>query len=373
MEEAQDHGTFLYNYGHKEVCPHKSFDKAGKLHSGICEAGFRLHVYKDEIYNMVWDIWVAFDSSQSHKEPQSVFPHMNMKWPPSRDKEHRHLCGMAKDIYGCRILASCHKSLGKEGNPHHSSAVCRHAVRNLAPADIFFRKPNLLLQAPTSARLDDDSPTCLHTRPTVAPLRAPMNVAAQHLLARRAARSHIRIARDPPIFLLPARARPPPLKRAIPARARMAPTIAPVLPAVEHPVALSLALETPLRALPLLLRLPAGAAIHPPDLARRAGSLVASLRAAVSPARQRLGTRLVAGEVLLGAAADVLAGSTEAADGDELGARRAGAGVAEEEAVVAAVPAERATADLAAGVGEDPGIRGRVLDLAAKAEVRSRD
>ena len=100
---------------------------------------------------------------------------------------------------------------------------------------------------------------------------------------------------------------------------------------------------------------------------------MASLRAAVSPARQRLGARLVAGEVLLGAAADVLAGTTEAAGGDELGARRAGAGVAQKEAMVAAVPAERATADLATGVGEDPGIRGRVLDLAAEAEVGSGD
>lgn len=194
-----------------------------------------------------------------------------------------------------------------------------------------------------------------------------MNFAAQHLLARRAACWHICIARHPSIFLLPARARPPPLKRAIPARTRVAPTITLVLPAAEHPIARSLAAETPLRALPLLLRLPAGAAVHPPHPARRAGPLVASLRAAVGPAWQRLRAGLVAGEVLLGAAADVLAGTAEAAGGDELGARRAGAGVAEEEAVVAAVPAERAAADLATGVGEDPGIRGRVLDLAAEA------
>lgn len=29
-----------------------------------------MHVYKDEIYDMVWDIWAAFDSFQSHKEPE---------------------------------------------------------------------------------------------------------------------------------------------------------------------------------------------------------------------------------------------------------------------------------------------------------------
>lgn len=98
---------------------------------------------------------------------------------------------------------------------------------------------------------------------------------------------------------------------------------------------------------------------------------MAFLRAAVGPAGERFWAGGDAGEALLRAAAGVGAGPTEAFCGDELGARGAGARVAEEETAVAAAWDEVTTADLAARMGQDPGVVRWVLELAAEAAVGS--
>lgn len=98
---------------------------------------------------------------------------------------------------------------------------------------------------------------------------------------------------------------------------------------------------------------------------------MAFLRAAVGVARERIWAGGEAGESLLRAAASVCAGPTEASGGNELWAGRAGARVAEKKAAVAAAGDKAAAADLAAGVGEYPGVEWGVLELAAEAAVGS--
>lgn len=79
--------------------------------------------------------------------------------------------------------------------------------------------------------------------------------------------------------------------------------------------------------------------------------------------------------MLVGAAPGLLVGPTEAGSRwYQLGTGRAGAGVAEQEAGVAAScaqvgQAEGAPADLATGMGEEPGIQRGIFKLAAKAAV----
>lgn len=94
---------------------------------------------------------MAFDSFPLHRGPRSLFPHMNMKWSPSKDKEHNHLYGTVKDIYGCYIEASCYRSLGMVGNPHHSNDAYKHGAHNLVPACIFSHKPNFDSKEPLSS------------------------------------------------------------------------------------------------------------------------------------------------------------------------------------------------------------------------------
>lgn len=88
------------------------------------------------------------------------------------------------------------------------------------------------------------------------------------------------------------------------------------------------------------------------------------------PAIQQPHTFLPTREVLVAAAADVPHLPAKASGFDRLRTTRAGAGVAQQQAPMAAIRVQQLLTDLAAGMRQRPRIiRGRVLEPAAEAEV----
>ncbi|GMN41296.1 hypothetical protein TIFTF001_010520 [Ficus carica] len=233
----------------------------------------------------------------------------------------------------------------------------------------------LFLQATTPARLCDDSSASLNAGTTMAPLGASMEATSKRLITSPATQRHLDITSHSVVDSLPARASPLPLKRARTTFPRMTPLLANMPPATKHLLTRILAPEIhTIAAFLFLFRLPALAPIRSPDSARRARPVVANLRAPVCPAIQKLGADIVAREVLEAAPPNILDGSAEAARLHQLRARRTRTGMAEEQAAVAAAVLQWPIADLAAGMGKNPGVvAGRILQFPAEAEVGFRD
>lgn len=209
----------------------------------------------------------------------------------------------------------------------------------------------------------------------MAPFGASMEATTKHLITSPTTQRYIYITSHSFIHSFPTRATPLPLKRAWSALPGMTPLFANMPSATEHLLARIIApVIHPITAFLFLLSLPALAPVHSPDSARRARPLVANLRASMGPAIQQLGADIVAREVLEPAPPNILDGSTEAAGFHQLRARRTGTGMAQKQAAVAATVLQWTIADLAARVGENPGIvAGRILQFAAEAEVGFRD
>lgn len=153
----------------------------------------------------------------------------------------------------------------------------------------------------------------------------------------------------------------------------MTPVLAHVLATAQLLLARAIAAEVSRTALPVLLQLPTATPVGAAHQTRRASTVVAWLRAAVGPTIQDPGTHPIAREGLEPTPPNVLDGAAVAPGVDELGAGRARAGVAEEEAAVAASVPQGAIADLSAGMGEDPRVGGGVLGFATEAEVELGD
>lgn len=90
-------------------------------------------------------------------EPQSEFPHMNMRLSPSQGMEHKHLCGMELGTYGSYNEASYHKSQNKVDSPHYSSDAYKHVAHSPALLGTSFHKSNLDSKEPVSL----SSHTCM--------------------------------------------------------------------------------------------------------------------------------------------------------------------------------------------------------------------
>jgi hypothetical protein len=69
--------TSAYTCGHKKVLLRRLVCKVGKLHSGTCGAGIQVCACKGELYCIFLSIWVASDSSQSHRAPTYKVVHTN--------------------------------------------------------------------------------------------------------------------------------------------------------------------------------------------------------------------------------------------------------------------------------------------------------
>lgn len=161
---------------------------------------------------------------------------------------------------------------------------------------------------------------------------------------------------------------PLPLGRARPALPQMTPFGTLMLPTAKHLLARLLTPKIkPLTTLLLLLLLPTLAPVHSPHPARRAGPLVADLRAPVNPTSQYLLTSIITREMLKPTSPDVLHGPTKAPSFYELRAGRAGTRVAKKQAMVAAAVLQRPVADIAARMRQNPRVIARwVLELSTE-------
>lgn len=182
----------------------------------------------------------------------------------------------------------------------------------------------------------------------MASFRATMVATSQEFPAGGATNWCHKVTGQPLVLFLAAGTSPLSLKRAASTIAKVASFVTLMLLTIKQLVALFLALEITVAAIPLLFSFPAPALVGPTCTAGWARPLVANLRASMPLTIKKLGARLVAREILESTATNIFNRSTKAQAFDQFRAGRARTWMAEKHAEMAAIVLQGTITDLSA-------------------------